>query len=46
MLVNYEFTERAMLNSPYGLFGSLNWTDQPLSDAAKYRALIDYMNGL
>jgi hypothetical protein len=41
MMVNYEYTDRDLIDSPYGIYGSLNYQDQPLADAPKYRALVD-----
>lgn len=45
LLVNFEFTDRNMVNSPYGLYGSLHYLDQPLSDAPKYRVLLEAATG-
>jgi hypothetical protein len=41
-LVNYEYTDRN-INTPYGIYGALNYQDQPIADAPKYRALVDYL---
>jgi hypothetical protein len=43
LLVNFEFTSRNMPNSPYGIYGSLNYKDEPVPLAAKYRALMDFL---
>jgi hypothetical protein len=42
LFTNFEYTEPSNLNSPFGLFGSLSYQDQPLADAPKYRALRDF----
>jgi hypothetical protein len=41
-LTNYEYTDRN-INTPYGIYGALNYQDQPIADAPKYRALVDYI---
>jgi hypothetical protein len=41
LLVNYEYTDRNVPASPYGIYGSLNYQDQPIADAPKYHALLD-----
>jgi hypothetical protein len=43
LMVNYEYTDRDLVNSPFGIYGSLNYQDQPLADAPKYRALVDFI---
>jgi hypothetical protein len=46
LLVNYEYTGRAMLNSPYGLYGALNYLTQPVALAPRYHALLDAASGV
>jgi hypothetical protein len=48
LLNHEEYTGRVVLDSGGGLYGALNYQDQPTADAPKYRALIDYLtaNGL
>jgi hypothetical protein len=41
LLMNFEYTDRYVSNSPWGIFGSLNYQDQPVADAPKYHALLD-----
>jgi hypothetical protein len=41
----YEYTGR-QVNNPWGVFGVLNYQDQPLADAPKYRALLDAVSGV
>jgi hypothetical protein len=45
LLVNFEYTDRNS-NTPYGVYGALNYQDQPLADAPKYRALLDAATGV
>jgi putative intracellular protease/amidase len=45
VLVNYEYTDRNMPNSPYGIYGALNYQDEPIASAPKYHALLDAANG-
>ena len=44
LFVNYEYTDRNV-NSMYGVFGALNYQDEPLALAPKYRALLDAVSG-
>jgi putative intracellular protease/amidase len=45
LLVNYEYTDRNISASPYGIYGALNYQDQPITDAPKYHALLDAASG-
>jgi hypothetical protein len=42
LMNNYEFTARNLPN-PLGIFGALNYMDEPVADAGKYHALLDFM---
>jgi hypothetical protein len=44
LFMQYEFTGR-QVNNPYGVFGVLNYQDQPIAAAPKYRALLDAVSG-
>jgi hypothetical protein len=43
LLTNYEYTDRNLSNTPFGIYGALNYQDQPVADAPKYRALVDFI---
>src|SRR5262249_24310087 len=40
LMNNYEFPARSLPN-PLGIFGALNYMDEPVADAGKYHALLD-----
>jgi hypothetical protein len=44
LFMQYEFTGRQVPN-PFGVFGVLNYMDQPTAEAPKYRALLDAIAG-
>jgi hypothetical protein len=44
LFMQYEFTGR-LVPDPHGVFGTLNYMDQPLALAPKYRALLDAATG-
>ena len=44
LLVNYEYNDRN-INTPYGIYGALNYQDQPIAGAPKYHALLDAATG-
>jgi hypothetical protein len=45
LLVNFEYTDRN-INTPYGIYGALNYQDQPTADAPRYHALVDAASGV
>jgi putative intracellular protease/amidase len=44
LFMQFEYTDR-QVNNPFGVFGALNYQDQPLAVAPKYRALLDAVSG-
>jgi hypothetical protein len=43
LLVNFQYTGAYQPNTPFGVYGALNYQDEPTADAPRYRALIDYI---
>jgi hypothetical protein len=46
LFADYVYTSNPRINAPYGDFAALQYQDQPIASAPKYRALLDAAHGL